>query len=80
MRNHDEQGRQAEVYEDDVRLAKKLAAAFVTHQLGQKSIDNVYRRYINDSTMIGAAWIRLARQAKKIGVSHEVPAITNRTQ
>ena len=69
--------------EQDVReLAKKLAAACLKHTLGQKSIDNVRKRYVDGSTEIGLAWIDLAQRAKSItvpsgGVFHP---ITTRTQ
>ena len=69
--------------EQEIReLAKKLAAACIAHRLGQKSIDNVRKRYVDGSAEIGLAWIDLARRAKLItipssGVFHP---ITTRTQ
>ncbi|MGB8987459.1 MAG: hypothetical protein WCC37_12725 [Candidatus Sulfotelmatobacter sp.] len=52
--------------QDERELAKKLAAACITHRLGLKSIDYVRKTYLKGNHEVGSVWIELARQAKKI--------------
>ncbi len=50
--------------EDHVRqLARKLAAASVSHKAGHASIDYTLKHYAKDDEPIGDAWIELAKQA-----------------
>lgn len=55
------------ITEDDIELAKKLAAACIAHRGGHKSVDYVRKKYIDSEPgMIGAAWIALARHVKEL--------------
>ena len=75
-----EQETQQEITQDDVELAQMIAAAYITHRLGRKSIDTVRKQYCGPSTTIAPIWIELARIAKTITPSVGVPFITSRTQ
>jgi hypothetical protein len=82
----DEETMQAEaISEDDLELARRLAAACIAHRAGYKSIDYARKTYVDSSKPIGDGWIELARLVKarmhqmmqKMG---EIPLITTRTQ
>jgi hypothetical protein len=72
--------------QDDLELARRLAAAFIAHHNGFKSIDYARKTYVDSSTKpIGSEWIELARIVKarvyrmkqEIG---DIPLITTSTQ
>lgn len=72
--------------QDDLELARRLAAAFIAHHNGYKSIDYARKTYVDSSSKpIGSEWIELARIVKarmyrmmpEIG---DIPPITTRTQ
>ena len=73
------------ISEDDLELARRLAAACIAHRSGFKSIDYARKTYVDSSKPIGDAWIELARLVKtsifgetpRIG---DIPPITARTQ
>lgn len=74
----------ADESQDDLELARKLAAAYIAHRAGHRSVDYTRKRYV-DSGKIGPAWIDLARIVKRrAGAMFEglgdVPMITTRTQ
>jgi hypothetical protein len=67
--------------QDERELAKKLAAACITHRLGLKSIDYVRKTYLKKgSDEVGPAWIELARHARMIEQTMWVPVRTNLKQ
>lgn len=74
------------ISEDDMELARRLAAAFIAHQNGYKSIDYARKTYVDSSSKpIGSAWIEIARlvKARIYGEEQEIgdlPLITTRTQ
>jgi hypothetical protein len=45
------------------QLARKLLAACIAQQLGNKSIDYTMKNYVKDEGQIGEAWIELAKHA-----------------
>ncbi|MGB7599349.1 MAG: hypothetical protein WBM24_03525 [Candidatus Sulfotelmatobacter sp.] len=71
--------------QDDLELARRLAAACIAHRAGFKSIDYARKTYVDSSKPIGDGWIELARIAKarmdrmmqNIG---DIPPIMTRTQ
>jgi hypothetical protein len=73
------------ISQDDMELARRLAAACIAHRAGFKSIDYARKTYVDSSKPIGDGWIELAlivkarmdRMMQKIG---DIPLITNRTQ
>ena len=72
--------------QDDLELSRRLAAAFIAHHNGYKSIDYARKTYVDSSSKpIGSEWIELARIVKarvyrmKHGIG-DIPPITTRTQ
>jgi hypothetical protein len=72
--------------QDDLELARRLAATCIAHHSGYKSIDYARKTYVDSSPEpIGAEWIELARIVKARmyrmmqGIG-DIPPITNRTQ
>jgi hypothetical protein len=73
------------ISEDDLELARRLAAACIAHRSGLKSIDYARKTYVDSSKPIGDGWIELARIAKElmygtIQAIGDIPPITTRTQ
>jgi hypothetical protein len=66
--------------EDERELAKKLAAACITHSLRLKSIDYVRKTYLKGNDEVGPAWIESARHARMIQQGIGVPVRTNLKQ
>jgi hypothetical protein len=66
--------------QDERELAKKLAAACITHSLGLKSIDYVRKTYLKANDEVGPAWIELARHARMIQQRMWVPVRTDLKQ
>jgi hypothetical protein len=73
------------ISEDDLELARRLAAACIAHRGGYRSIDYARKTYVDSSKPIGDVWIELARHVKTTmyrmiqDVGH-IPPITTRTQ
>lgn len=73
------------ISEDDLELARRLAAACIAHRGGYRSIDYARKTYVDSSKPIGEVWIELARVAKALmyGTTQaigDIPPITTRTQ
>ncbi|MGA8430380.1 MAG: hypothetical protein WB729_11210 [Candidatus Sulfotelmatobacter sp.] len=73
------------ILEDDLELARRLAATCIAHHYGHKSIDYTRKTYVDSSKPIGDAWIDLARLVKErmermMQSMGEIPPITTRTQ
>jgi hypothetical protein len=74
-----------EITEDDLELARRLAAACIAHQAGFKSIDYARKTYVDSSKPIGDGWIDLARLVKArmyrmMQAIGDIPPITTRIQ
>lgn len=71
--------------QDDLELARRLAATCIAHHCGHKSIDYTRKTYVDSSKPIGDGWIELARLVKTrmyrmMQEIDDIPPITTRTQ
>lgn len=72
--------------QDDLELARRLAATCIAHHFGHKSVDYTRKTYVDSSSKpIGSEWIELARLVKTrmhrmMQQMGGIPPITTRTQ
>ena len=48
------------------QLARKLMAACICQQLGNKSIDYTMKRYVDENKEVDQLWIDLAKHAQQV--------------
>ncbi len=84
--HEEENGQEEATSQDDIELARRLAAAFIANYNGYKSIDYARKTYIDSRPEpIGSEWIELARivKARMLRMMQEIgdiPPLTTRTQ
>jgi hypothetical protein len=69
-----------EIRQDEEELARRLAAAYLSHVLGLKSIDRVLKSYVLPNSPLSEDWIELARHAYMIHHKFGLPTPTRRKQ